>query len=346
MLILKDAICTDKIGEVSKESNMTVLHADTSESPHGYTRLKVVSTNGQISRLYLKDSMFESESKDIYVSSSLFASNMKNFAMERFQDCNLSGPAVFSSCQQLTSQDTVLALQCDASKILQKWKSRRRLNSWPPAEVREVAASMLAEVVPVGSKGSCDQWREWRFCFIESELKLTCSLNETQIKLYIVLKMVAKDILKNISNEISSYIMKNVTFWLSELLPRVEFRKGNLLALLFLSLRFLRSCISQRYMPYYMIPGRNLLAERLTDDNRQKLSELIDALLTEGPSLILRLPKLEAAMNVSPASPASIVEHRNRRDMIEKLHLDFGMCWVRHEEDLSYVSILSRIPML
>ncbi|XP_060559198.1 uncharacterized protein LOC132719447 [Ruditapes philippinarum] len=351
MLLFNDAICADDIQHFSPVSGLTTLHADTRETLPGYTRLKMISCLGEDSSRFLHESTFESGS-DVYISSFLFASSIlretrnTKYCKDIIQIGELSGPAVSRKVMQHLLYDQVVAFQCYCPKILQTWKRRRRLYSWPPVDVREAAASMLAQVVPVGCKLSDDQWREWRFCFILSELELTCSLNETQIKLYILLKMVAKDILKNVSKGISSYMMKNVTFWMSELLPKELFRKENLINLLFRSLVFFKICISySNRLPYYMIPGRNLLAEKLTPDSRQPLCDLIGTLIAEGPRFIFfRCNKLRAVLN---SSPASLVIDKRRRNMIEKLiYFQIIMSMTMEDESIISAVVKKRMDLL
>lgn len=132
--------------------------------------------------------------------------------------------------------------------------------------------------------------------------------------------MIAKDILKTVSNEITSYIMKNVTFWLAELLPEDTFRKKKLLALIFLSLKFLKSAITHwNWLPYYMMPGRNLLAERFSSRDRRELSNLLGSLTAKGPGLVLGCTKLRAALRISMSSPALLGTYRNKRNLVETL---------------------------
>ncbi|XP_060591193.1 uncharacterized protein LOC132746132 [Ruditapes philippinarum] len=335
MLLCKDTICSDE--DLTTVSGFTTLYADTRETPPGYTRLKMISKNccqGETYRQFLKKCFFESESSDVYISSFKFSSLLKRegvysgdaeFLNNFLQRAELSGPSLPTTYFGCISSDSVLAIPCHYPKILQTWKKRKRRYTWPPEYVIEAAASMQPQVVPKGSKNSDDKWREWRFCFIKSELELTSSLNETQIKLYILLKIVAKDILKNVSEEISSYMMKNITFWLAELLPEELFRKDKLISLLFLSLMYLKLSISEsNSLPYYMIPGRNLLSERLSPESRRQMCELLGMLIAEGPGFIfIRCSKLKSAWEFLFTSPIPLDVDGGRRDMIEKIYYSF-----------------------
>ncbi|KAH3725151.1 hypothetical protein DPMN_050984 [Dreissena polymorpha] len=70
---------------------------------------------------------------------------------------------------------------------------------------------------------------EWRICFIYAELKLTENLNECQYKTYILLKIINREVLHPICSDMSSYIMKNVAFWIVESHRQEIFREQNLM---------------------------------------------------------------------------------------------------------------------
>ncbi|KAH3868938.1 hypothetical protein DPMN_032093 [Dreissena polymorpha] len=90
--------------------------------------------------------------------------------------------------------DTVVALRYHCPSILQRWAARSR--HWPPSNVVEKVVSMGAFLTPVGFTGSRNKNIEWRICFNTGETELMINLNDTQLKVYVLLKMIAKDLLK------------------------------------------------------------------------------------------------------------------------------------------------------
>jgi hypothetical protein len=87
-----------------------------------------------------------------------------------------------------------------------------------------------------------------------------------QIKVLVVLRWIAQNVLKPIYEEMSSYVMKNIVFWLSE---TTNLKTGNILNHLNASLTLLLKFVKKRHLPCYMLPERNLLV--CMDDETQML---------------------------------------------------------------------------
>ncbi|KAH3850406.1 hypothetical protein DPMN_092817 [Dreissena polymorpha] len=88
----------------------------------------------------------------------------------------------------------VYALRCQCPGILQRWAQRSRL--WPPTDVVKKVVSLGSVVTPIAFKGSEFQYLEWRICFNMGETELVHNLNAIQIQVYVILKMIAKEVLK------------------------------------------------------------------------------------------------------------------------------------------------------
>lgn len=155
--------------------------------------------------------------------------------------------------------DRVSAIFCLCPTILHEWLVRPRRHDWPSWELRVEVILMGANLSPVGCKKNDLQSLDWRTCFNLGEMRLVQSLNETQTKLYILLKMLLKDIIKPENKEITSFMMKNLVFWLCERYPKTEFSLEKLMYWVRRALRMLQESIEVNFLPYYMIPGRNLL---------------------------------------------------------------------------------------
>lgn len=112
--------------------------------------------------------------------------------------------------------------------------------------------------------------------------------------------------------------MKNVTYWISESLDSNLFRDDMLYYLIITGLKFLRFCINSYNLPYYMIPERNLLYERLDRTTRRKLSALLSTLVQEGPAFLFRIPKLDTGMTTLHQFPSALSAYSNKRNAIEK----------------------------
>ncbi|XP_052788917.1 uncharacterized protein LOC128223670 isoform X1 [Mya arenaria] len=214
--------------------------------------------------------------------------------------------------------------------MLSEWTSRLRLHNWPSPELIQEISELPAYLVPVGCKNSKNKHMEWRVCFI-GEQKLTSSFTECQYKLYIIFKFLMKEELKSICDEMSSYIVKNIVFWFIESTQQELFSKENMIEHLLSCLQMLQQAIRDNHLPYYMIPGRNLLIERINQLQQQQLIAKLDALIQEGPRVILRCPKvLEALYNMSPTE---LTKKGHWRDKLEKLWLEWQNIVTNKDED-------------
>ncbi|KAH3793810.1 hypothetical protein DPMN_147332 [Dreissena polymorpha] len=113
--------------------------------------------------------------------------------------------------------------------------------------------------------------------------------------------MVKKDVLKPQKKEVTSLTVKNIVLWIAENNPHSLFHERSLFHWLHEGLYALRVAINTKELPYYMIPGRNLMAACALD-HEQKRSWIatINDMITEGPRSILRLPKIRQAIIAHP----------------------------------------------
>lgn len=185
--------------------------------------------------------------------------------------------------------DHAHSLLCHSPSLLRRWRERKRLYDWPNQHVIDKVASLPAFAVPIGHRGSQNEALQWRLCFTMGEMVLVHSLNNTQLHLYVLLKVIAKYVLKPISPDITSFVMKNVLFWVIECCPQREFTPDTLVDRLADALHVLKSCIYDKELKYYMIPERNLFLGKISSDQQRALISKIDEITHEnGQPYILR----------------------------------------------------------
>ncbi|KAH3752301.1 hypothetical protein DPMN_186917 [Dreissena polymorpha] len=236
-----------------------------------------------------------------FLSSDLF---VNEWLTRRHRQCEVqlerAGPSTPTSYHGgKLREDLVHALHFNCPSILTRWASRHR--HWPTPNVVKEVVSLGALVTPVGMKGSDYEHVEWRICFNSGENVLVKNLSDTQVKLYVLLKMVKTDILKPRKKEITSFTMKNIVLWIAENNPQSLFEARSLFHWLHKGLDALRVAIDKKELPYYMISERNLMAScDLEYEQRLTWITSINEMMKEGPRIILRLPKIRRAIIANP----------------------------------------------
>lgn len=232
-----------------------------------------------------------------------------------------TGPAATGTVEYVDF-DVVFAYRCLCPGILHRWAKRKRAFEWPSQDIISKVLSTEACLVAVGSKMNRDSNEEWRICFNKAELMMIECLNETQTKLYILLKMIAKQMLLPKRKEINSYIMKNIVFWMAEMHPQSLFQEKNLSKCLMKALTILEHSILTDFLPYYMIPERNILGETMIHPFlKARLLIRIRTLQKTGPEFILGCPKLKEALTLSQKDLES---YSRWRDDVERLFHDIS----------------------
>ena len=108
---------------------------------------------------------------------------------------------------------------------------------------------MEGYVVPVGHKFSKHKDNEWRISYTTAEKKLVRSMNGVQVKVYVV----QKDRLKPVCKNFSSYMVKNLVFWLLEMTSISDFTPETLVDRILSAFYYLQQCLEFKYLPCYII---------------------------------------------------------------------------------------------
>ncbi|KAH3874329.1 hypothetical protein DPMN_037571 [Dreissena polymorpha] len=211
------------------------------------------------------NALCDDKNGDTLLSSALFLHEFSSDRVKRPGVINyeVAGPSTPHSTLGLFFFDEVVALCCHCPSILNVWATRSR--HWPSPSIVQKVESLGAYVTPIGFKGSEYKHLEWRICFNAGETEIVNNLNETQAKVYVMLKMILNDVLKP-NNKETSYVLKNIIFWQAERNPQTLFTARSLLYWLHDGLRELQTVIAQKQLSYNMIPERNLIASCSMDD--------------------------------------------------------------------------------
>jgi hypothetical protein len=209
MIVLNRVICLeDDVNLSAFPREITVLRSLSRRSYHGHCRLLLERRGTTIYR-HVHDAFCDDGYGRELLSSDLFVNNLSNENLpEGTVQHERAGPSLPPTVHGHFHRDTVHSLRYYCPNILSKWATRPR--HWPPPEAIQQVVSLGAFLTPVGFKGSEYQHVEWRVCFNAGEIELVNNLNDTQIKLYVLLKMVKNDVLIPRKKEVTSYTLKNI----------------------------------------------------------------------------------------------------------------------------------------
>ncbi|XP_053378881.1 uncharacterized protein LOC123527968 [Mercenaria mercenaria] len=339
MTVLNTCVCVD-VG--CQEDGLVVIETYNKGCPPGYTKLKLLNTENTLTAVILHMCSVYDISKGVVLLKSTDLQHIRALdyvAMPSYQGLgrkclSVTGPAISLTIQpevvkgMKTSNiyvDQVLAIRLYSSSVLQEWKERKRVFEWPSPDNIQDISTMEGYVVPVGPKYSEEQNFEWRICYTTAERKLVSSLSEVQLKLYILFKMVNREMIKPKVDCVSSYIIKNIIFWTVECSPADIFTPSNLIHTLLQCLRFLLHCLHNNYLPNYMIPSRNLLLGKIESEQKPKLKNRLRDILNEGEKCVLKCNKLGNAMFIIDSNRSLASRFRVWRDEVEELYLIFTL---------------------
>ena len=193
------------------------------------------------------------------------------------------GPAIhFDALKNVPSSDTVVALSCtDWPECAQEWLSRRRIHGWPSKELIKQCKSLGFIVVSACHPASDEKQFQWRISFSHQERLLVTQFNSVQLKCYILLKIIKKELIKQYIKEdtLTSYHLKTCMLYILENTPSELWVPENLVGCLIMCLRQIHLWIRDEKIPNYFIPGENMLDRITKPELRRKLAVRIDWIL-------------------------------------------------------------------
>ena len=193
------------------------------------------------------------------------------------------GPALHKDgAKGFTSSDTVFALSCiEWPECAREWLSRRRIHGWPSKELIKQCKSLGFIVVSACHPASDEKQFQWRISFSHQERLLVTQFNSVQLKCYILLKIIKKELIKQYIKEdtLTSYHLKTCMLYILENTPSELWVPENLVGCLIMCLRQIHFWIRDEKIPNYFIPGENMLDRITKPELRRKLAARIDWIL-------------------------------------------------------------------
>ena len=195
----------------------------------------------------------------------------------------MEGPAIhMDAVKTLSSSDIVVALACTIwPECAQEWLSRKRIHGWPSKELIKLCKSLGFIVVSACHPASDEKQFQWRISFSHQERLLVTQFNSVQLKCYILLKIIKKELIKQYIKEdtLTSYHLKTCILYILENTPSELWVRGNLVGCLIMLLRQIHLWIRDEKIPNYFIPEENMLDRITKPELRRKLADRIDWIL-------------------------------------------------------------------
>ncbi|XP_045157380.2 uncharacterized protein LOC123523789 [Mercenaria mercenaria] len=185
--------------------------------------------------------------------------------------------------------DVVPALPCKSwPQQARQWLDKQGVGQWPSDDIRRYCCNTGCFVVGVGSKGSENEELEWRISTSKAERCLMLNLNITQIRCYVLMKMVLKTFIKpHFSDTISSFMCKTVLFHSIANTHSNIWREDKILVCLSLCLFVLYNCILNENCPHFIIPGNNLMRGHISHEYKPYILEILQYIInSEGRALL------------------------------------------------------------
>jgi hypothetical protein len=338
-------VCVD--GNTTAPNNKLQFQMEQKSAPAGYTLLKLMrndsasvtyeslkyamveKTTGLSSNLYMTkhDDVFQYG--DGYISKQTRYRSRNGPSIPKYVEKNWIQKFILTQ-RNLIDQDMdfVRAFPCQEDNILGAWKNRNRKSGWPNKEIIDKIMLLPVYVVPVGKEGSINEDLQWRISFTMAETQLIQAFNNTQSKVIVLLKLIAKHILQPLCSGITSYIVKTVMLWQAESIPQEEYSEENLLSRLEDALVFLKSAVGNKSLPSYMIPQKNLLKNKITTTEQRLVLKKLKFLQSNGLKLV------DDYLNGSLHSVDSIVDISETlclSNLIDSWHTRLSSCFTTEE---------------
>ncbi|XP_060578205.1 uncharacterized protein LOC132735283 isoform X2 [Ruditapes philippinarum] len=206
-----------------------------------------------------------------------------------FDKLKLHGPArVEQGSHGYCDTDIVVALHCKTwPQQAKQWLDQQGEGQWPSAEIKQYCSRTGCFVVPVGCRRGDFRQLEWRISTSLAERCLMLNLNITQIRCYVLMKMVIKSYLDpEFEDVISSYVCKTVLFHCIANSHFYIWRENNLLSCLSLCLYHLYNNIVNENCPHFIIPRNNLMRGKISAVVKPYILEILSTIInSEGVAL-------------------------------------------------------------
>ncbi|XP_060581900.1 uncharacterized protein LOC132738421 [Ruditapes philippinarum] len=216
---------------------------------------------------------------------------LKHFIVSAFNiNREIHGPAgVIQGQPGYCDKDSVFAIRCTKwPQQARQWLNQQGEGQWPSAEMKQYCSRTGCFVVAVGCSGSEHEQLEWRISTSLAERCLMFNLNITQIRCYVLMKIILKTFTNPLFKDvITSFMCKTVLFNCISNTHSNIWRENNLLSCLSLCLYLLYNNIINENCPHFIIPGNNLMRGKISPAVKPYILEILSNIInSEGVVLL------------------------------------------------------------
>ncbi|XP_034314516.2 uncharacterized protein [Magallana gigas] len=269
--------------EYYNTANTTLILADSSESPPGFTLIQLLTptTNRDI------PSACVIMNDRVYISSSIYRQLTCSAFIPNSTEHGPCGYAVKAGLEY----DSAYCFVCDFwPPSASSWIDR--CHSWPDPEVVDDIVRNGCHFVAIGHPLGPHEKEEWRFSFSQAEYKCVYAMNHSQFLTYGLLKNFLKEVINQQSEEtntlLCSYHMKTTVFWAIQQNTLPHWCPQNLLAGFWVCFKLLLKWVYEGICPNFFIPQNNLFLTKVHGSAQNRLFLQLHELYKKGLACLLQ----------------------------------------------------------
>ncbi|XP_060589856.1 uncharacterized protein LOC132745038 [Ruditapes philippinarum] len=209
---------------------------------------------------------------------------------EYLDTLELHGPArVQPGSHGYCDTDIVAALHCKTwPQKARQWLNQQGEGQWPSPEMKQYCNRTGCFVVPVGCRWSDYRQLEWRISTSLAERCLMLNINITQIRCYVLMKMIIQSLIDpQFENVISSFMCKTILFHCIANSHFNIWRENNLLSCLLLCLNLLYNNIINENCPHFIISENNLMRGKISSVVKPYILEILNNIINSAGVALL-----------------------------------------------------------
>ena len=203
------------------------------------------------------------------------------------------GPALTQTMNKhIADKDILFAFRSqELPCCVEEWFSRKRLYDWPTQSDFEACKTMGCLYVPIGHPNSDEKYLQWRMSLSHQERSLLTHFNSVQLKCFVLLKLVKKDIIWQLmrKDSLTSYHCKTCMFFVMENTPLEFWIPQNLLAAFVSCMNMLLAWTQVGLCPNYFIPCENLFDRDIHGQVRDDLERVLRSLTSTTCEYLLQI---------------------------------------------------------